>query len=58
MGSISFPFVLVPLGGSFSVLARNPHKGSEHETGSGREKENPREEDSQLTKEGRREQSA
>ena len=42
-----------------SVLARNPHKVPEHETGIGGGKEGPREDrESQLTKEGRREQSA
>ena len=44
---------------SLSVLARNPHKGPERETGSGGGKEGPRDDrESQLTKEGRREQSA
>ena len=48
---------------SLSVLARNPHKGPEgkisRETGSRRGEEGPRENrKSELTKEGRREQSA
>ena len=60
-------FVSVCLGAtqriSLSVLARNPHKGHEHgisrETGSEKGKGGSKEDrESQLTKEGRREQSA
>ena len=44
---------------SLPVLARNPHKRPERETGSGGRTEGPKEDrESQLTKESRREQSA
>ena len=62
---VAFIFVCVGAGQRIplSALARNPHKGPEgeisRETGSGGGKECPREDrERQLTKEGRREQSA